>query len=343
MNNFWLKQSLTFLPDIGTFFNQDLEQAKLLIDELASAGVTTIKGEILHNADICLATDVVESFYGHHSGKMIKENYRSLIERKIVSLKDYKKLFEYAKSLNLNIVLSVYDNEGADFALQLGCLALKVASSNITHQPLIEYIATLGLPIIFDTGHTSIEEATRAIGWAKDRGNFDLLIEHSPPAPPNSVELHNLNFMLTLATATRLPFGLSDHHCTEEMLYAAVAMGATVVEKGVCADDMLDEQDAGHAIGISQIKEILPKLNNIAEALGDGIRDLPRDREKYKSRMGLVAKKMIPKGTALSLENVGFAFPALGIGTEYWSEVCGFHANRGLDIGETIARSDISG
>jgi sialic acid synthase SpsE len=343
MNNFWSTQPVTFLPDIGTFFNQDVEQAKRLIDTLASSGVSVIKGEILHDANICLKTGAIERYFGVRSGKPIDEDYRSLIERKVVSLDDYEMLFEYAKSLGLKIVLSVYDTKGVDFAVQLGCLALKVASSNITHQPLIEYMAKLGVPLIFDTGHTTIEEAVRAISWAKDMGNFDLLIEHSPPSPPKSVDLHNLNFMLTLASATQLPFGLSDHHSTEEMLYAAVAMGATVVEKGVCADDTLDEQDVAHAMCIDDVKNILPKINNIADALGDGVRNLPRNRVKYVSRMCLIAQKMITKDTALSLDNVGFAFPAVGIGTEYWSEVCGFCVNRDIVAGEAIAWSDVSG
>ncbi|WP_448546805.1 N-acetylneuraminate synthase family protein [Thalassotalea fusca] len=339
--NYWLTQTPLFLPDIGTFFNQDTILAKKLILQLADAGVTTIKGEILQNPDICLPTDTVETFYGHRSDKKISENYRTLIERKVVSLPQYHEMFKFAKSLGLEVILSVYDFAGADFAEALGCVAIKIASSNITHQPLIEYVAKKQLPMIFDTGHTTIEEASRAVSWARDQGNPHLLIEHSPPGPPNDVALHNLKFMNTLGLATQLPVGLSDHHYGDEMLYAAIAMGAVVLEKGVCDDQILDEQDAGHALPISQVSTVLSKLNNIQSALGNGDRYLSRVRDKYISRMGLVAKTKLAAGEQLSLENVTFAFPALGVSTEYWQEVQNFRVTSPINAGQPIHWRDI--
>lgn len=341
--NFWYQQAGLFLPDIGTFFNQDMALAKQLVKQLASAGVTVLKGEILQTADVCLPGDAVEQYYGHNSNEIISENYRQLIERKVIPLDSYRELFSYANNLGMKLVLSVYNFEGADFAKELNCFAIKIASSNITHQPLIEYIAKLGLPMIFDTGHTSVEEAVRAVNWAKDCGNFDLLIEHSPPAPPNDVDMHNLRFMQTLATSTGLPFGLSDHHYSDEMLYAAVALGATVVEKGVCPDNLPDEQDGGHALAISEVEAVNRKIINIQKALGNSMRELPRNRKKYQPRMGLIAKTAILPGESLSLNNVDFAFPALGIGTEHWQEVKQLTANKALNKGQIIQWQDISG
>lgn len=342
--NYWHQfKSPIFLPDIGTFFNRDIATAKDLVTQLAASGVKTIKGEILHDANICLKTDVTETYYGHVSQKKISENYRELIERKVVSLAQYRQVFNLAKSLGLNIVLSVYDFEGADFAKELDVMAIKIASSNITHQPLIEYIASLGTPMIFDTGHSTIEEASRAISWARDAGNFDVLVEHSPPGPPNDVSLHQLAFMNTLGIACNCPTGLSDHHCGDEMLYAAVALGATIIEKGVCQNNIHDEQDAGHALPIGQVKQTLLKINNIAAGLGNGYRELPRTRAKYVSRMGLIAKQDIKPGQSLTLENTGFAFPNIGIGTEYWSECQELKVVNKITAGQVIKWSDLRG
>ena len=342
--SFWNRTTPLFLPDIGTYFNQDIEQAMLIIDGLAKAGVQTIKGEILQTAKICLKAELSgnEKYFGHQSNSFVEENHRVLIERKVISLETYREIFDYAKQQGMDLIVSVYDFEGADFAVEIGCKAIKIASSNITHQALIEYVASLDIPVIIDTGHSTIEEASRAVNWAKDKNtNLDCLIEHSPKGPPNPVEQQNLNFMKTLGVAVNCPFGLSDHHGGEEMLYAATAMGAKVLEKGVCADEMGDEQDGGHAMPLSQVKAVLQKINNIAVAMGDGVRYLPRERDKYVSRMGLVAKTKITSGDKLSLENVSFAFPAKGIKAEYWSEVSERTINQTLQAGQVISWSDL--
>lgn len=351
VRSYWqsIKQSQRplFLPDIGTYFNQDLNEAKALIDALADAGVTTIKGEILQTADICLeaAQSGNEKFWGHRSGQHVEENYRALIERKVLPLSTYETLFDYAKQKGMDVVVSVYDFEGADFAKRIGCKAIKIASSNITHQPLIEYIAQLGMPMILDTGHSTLEELARAVNWAQDAGlkgdAVDILVEHSPKGPPAPVEQQNLKLMQTFGQAVGLPYGLSDHHGGEEMLYAATAMGAVVLEKGICHDEMGDEQDGGHALPVSRVAEVLQKIHHIADAMGDGVRVLPRQRDKYISRMGLVAKTDLTAGAALTLETVHFAFPALGIPAEYWSEVEGQTLQQAVSAGQVIRWPDI--
>ena len=343
-SNFWQQLSTPFfLPDIGTFFNQDINLALDLINQLAQAKVSVLKGEILHSADICLAGDTIEKYYNSANNTMVKENYRALIERKVVSLDDYRLIFDHARAQSMAIILSVYDEQGADFAKEIGCMAIKIASANITHQPLIEYIAAKQLPMILDTGHSTLEEVLRAVSWARDAGNYDLLIEHSPPAPPNDVKLHNLRFMQPMGQAAGTPFGLSDHHNGDEMLFAATAMGAIILEKGVCPNNMAAEQDGAHAMPINQVAQTIEKINNIASALGNGYRELPRYRAKYHSRMGLVAKVDIAQGQCLSLANVSFAFPALGIATEYWSEVQGVKTSRDITAKSVINWCDING
>jgi len=342
--SYWNRKRPLFLPDIGTYFNQNITQAKLIIDGLANAGVSIVKAEILQTAEICLQANLSgnEKYFGQQSQEFVEENYRELIERKVIPLETYREIFDHIKQRGMDLIVSVYDFEGADFAVEVGCKAIKVASSNITHQALIEYVASLKLPMIIDTGYSTIEEAARAVNWAKDiDSELDCLIEHSPKGPPNPVEQQNLNFMKTLGVAVNCPFGLSDHHGGEEMLYAATAMGAMVLEKGVCANDMGDEQDGGHAMPVGQVAEVLQKVNNIADAMGDGIRELPRNRDKYISRMGLIAKTVINKNEVLSLENVSFAFPAKGIKAEYWSEVENRMLNKAIQAGQVIAWTDI--
>ena len=331
---FWSEADWLFLPDIGTYFNQDMGQAHALVDGLAEAGCRWLKGEILHDPSVALELDFPERYWDRSSGRFVEENYRRLIERKVVPLEAYAELFDHVRERGMRLCLSVYDFEGLEFALSQNVDILKIASSNITHQPLIELIARTNRPVIIDTGHSTLEEIARAINWVEDANEAaDVLIEHSPPGPPAPVAQHNLRFMQTLASAFDRPVGLSDHHESALMLPVALAMGAKVVEKGVCPDDDRVDQDVAHALPLSQVADVLRKLKAVYDALGSGQRHLPREREKYRSRMGVVAARLLQAGECITLDDVYFAFPVVegGIGTEFWSLIEGSRLRQSVD------------
>lgn len=330
-----------FLPDIGTFFNSDMGCALAMVDQLVDAGAKIVKGEILHDPDICLDDDT-QIPYVARDGSVHSERYRDLIERKTLSLRSYEKLFSHVRGRGADFVVSVYDRSGLDFARSLGACAIKIATSNIVHRPLIEHAARSGLPVIFDTGDSSLEEIDRAVTWARDAGATELVVEHSPYPPPASVDRHDLRFMVEMGQVFDLPFGLSDHHAGDEMLYAAVALGASIVEKGVCPDELLIEQDVAHALPISMFGEALAKANNIHRALGRPSRALKRDRPKKLSRMGLIASRDLQRGDPVKEDNVAFAFPAKGIPVEHWEIVRDLRLQGDVARGQPIRWADVA-
>jgi sialic acid synthase SpsE len=329
-----------FFPDIGAFFNRDMEIAKSLVERLHAAGADLIKGEILHDINIALEGDTYEVYLAH-DGTPIKERHRDVIERKIVALHEYERLFQFCKSLDMGFLLSVYDFRGAEFGRDIGASALKIASANIVHRPLIEFTAKLGLPIIIDTGKSTLEEIARAVQWAEDAGAEAIMVQHSPEAPPSPLTNHNLRMLTTLRRTFDRPVGLSDHHAGEEMLYAAVALGAHAVEKGITPDGMEQDVDVHHALPIGMFEEVLAKCRRIHTALGANMRYLRRDREKYISRMGIVAAKDLSPGEALTLDRVCFSYPAKGIPVEHWEIIEGWRVRRELARGKVIGWQDI--
>ncbi len=336
-----LKKPPLFLPDIGTFFNQDIDTAIRMIEKLKNAKIRIIKGEILHSPEVCLPGKNFESYLASDGTTTIQENYRQLIERKVVSLNNYGKIFEHCREQKIEFVLSVYDDEGVAFAIEQKAVALKVSSSNITHYPLLETMAKAQLPIIIDTGHSTIDEAIRAVKWIRETGENRIVVQHSPPAPPRSVGEHNLNMMLSLGVACKSFFGLSDHHNGTEMLIAATSMGAQIVEKGVYPIGLTNEQDLMHAMSMSQVKSVKDAIRNVFNAMGSGEdRDLS-NKPPYKSRMCLVAKMDLSVGEKLSKKNVTFAFPPLGIGCEYWPTIEGKVLKKALKKGEVIKWDNI--
>ncbi|MBL4875333.1 MAG: N-acetylneuraminate synthase family protein, partial [Cohaesibacteraceae bacterium] len=189
-----------FLADIGTFFGQNMAEAHRMVDGLKEAGCTIIKGEILHRADICLDDDTMEKYYDPVRG-MISERHRDLIERKIISFENYKTLIDYCKSLRMELVMSVYDLEGVDFAIAQGVAGLKIASSNISHEPLIRYVAQKRVPMFVDTGKSTFVEIAQAVQWIRDEGHDAFVLQHSPAAPPAPIVEQRLRMLNVLGEA----------------------------------------------------------------------------------------------------------------------------------------------
>jgi len=330
-----------FLPDIGTFFNQDVELALQMIKTLKDAGVEIVKGEILQKIDFALDEEYYVEFYNKNEKKIVREKYRDLIARKVLSLDQYEKIFNYCNEIEVPFVVSVYDFEGAEFAKDIGATGIKIASSNVVHAPLIEFVSKLDLPIIIDTGKASPDEICRAFQWANDAGSEQIIIEHSPPAPPASLSLHNLKMIQTMKQMFSCPIGLSDHYDGTEVMYAAIALGANVIEKGITPDELLIDQDVSHALPVSQVQNVVRKCNEIYQALGNGIRTWNKENQIHPARMGLIAKKDLTEGEELSIENVDFAWPALGIPVEHWPRVNGSVIEKPVKKYSIIRWSDV--
>lgn len=339
-----------FFAEIGGFFGQDLILAREMVSRIIDIGKAVshqpmvLKTEILHDANICLPGDTLET-YAAKDGRVQQENYRALIERKVVPLDQYGQLFELCRSQNMPFCVSVYDFAGADFAIGAGAAALKIASSNIVHIPLIRHCASKGLPLIIDSGRSTIAEVQRAVETAQAAGCRDIVLEHSPDGHPALPKAHNLRVLQTYAQAFGLPVGLSCHHVGLEMLYMSIALGATVLEKGVhVAPDDLDI-DISHTMDLKDLQSVLESVHASWQALGQPARDLQIPIGGVlgtSQRQCLVAKKNLVPGDAISLNSVGFAFPRRGVGVEYWDLVLGWKLTSDVAAGQPIGWENVS-
>lgn len=339
-----------FLAEIGGFFGQDLALARQMISSIIAVGKAVpyqpmvLKTEILHDANICLPGDTLET-YAAKDGRVKQENYRALIERKVVSLAQYGELFALCRDQGMPFCVSVYDFAGADFAVDAGAAALKIASSNIVHIPLIRHCAGKGLPLVIDSGRSTIAEVHRAVETAQASGCHNIVLEHSPDGHPALPKAHNLRVLQTYTQAFGLPVGLSCHHTGLEMLYLSIALGATVLEKGVhVAPDDLDI-DISHTMDLKDLKSVLESVYASWQALGKPARDLKTPIEGVlgtSQRQCLIARKRLVPGDAIGLEAVGFAFPRLGIGVEHWDLVQGWRLTRDVAPGQPIRWEDVS-
>ena len=311
-----------FWADIDVYFKGDEVVAKKLIDELAAAGANTVKGALLHDLNICLPQNSETSYYIEGKG-IVEEPYYDILKRHVCPLDKLERIYKYAQSKGMDVVLSVYDFEGVDFAVELGVAAIKIPTSNIVHHPLIKYASKTGLPIVLDTGKSTMNEIERAIKWVRCEGNEKIIVQHSPPGPPAPPEKFHLNMMVEIGRRFGVFIGLSDHFAGNEMMYLATALGAHVVEKGLCSDDSKEDIDLAHALKVKDVQKVVSNLEISYKSLGDKERVLENNRPRPKDRMGLLAKGDLRPGETITESKLKFAFPTLGIPVENWEAVLG--------------------
>lgn len=328
-----------FVAEIGTFFNKDVELAESYLRAAVDAGAPVLKTEILHDADVCLKGTGLLHEYRHATGVEV-EDYRALIERKVVALSDYRRLFRLCGALGVPVIATVYDLEGIDFLVEAGGAAIKIARDNINNVPLIRHAARTGRPIIFDAGIVYFDEVARAVRLAQDEGAGGVIVNHHPGANPAPPEVHNMRVMQTYKEALRVPVGLACHYRGDEILYLAVGMGANLLEKGVVDDPDRIEQDLVSAARLSDVKGIIRRVNNCWKAIGQAPARHKEPRD-LSVRKGLVAKRIIAAGEVLGLDNVRFAWPPLGIAVEYWDLVAARRAARTIQANEVIDWGDV--
>ncbi len=328
-----------FMAEIGTFFNNDIDKSMEYLSSIANAGVRLFKTEILHNPEVCLKNTGLMTSYNHAKGRAT-EDYRALIERKVISLDEYARLFDFSRNLGIPFVCSVYDIEGIDFLVEQKGAAIKFARDNINNIGLIQYAAQTNLPLIFDAGNLYISEIARAVETAKRNGDGGVIINHHPAANPAPPAIHNLRVLETYKRTFGVPVGLSCHYRGEEILYAAIGAGVNLIEKGVDSDPDRIEQDLVSASNMNSLSEIVSKVNNCWLALGQTRWDVeePRNKSSWK---GVVAKYDIKQGATLNSDNIYFAFPCKGISVEYWDLLAGRKAARNIKKGSVMDWADI--
>ncbi|MDR3400904.1 MAG: N-acetylneuraminate synthase family protein [Chthoniobacter sp.] len=328
-----------FVAEAGSFFNKDVEMAERYLRTCVAAGVPVFKTEILHDPDICLKGTGLEVGYQHAEGKSV-EDYRAYIERKILPLAAYRRLFDLCHELKTPFVASVFDFKGAEFLADCGGAAAKLFRQNITNLPLIRKVARLGLPIIFDAGFAYLDEVARAVRWAREEGAPGVIVNHHPGHNPSPASIHHFEVMRTYREALACPVGLSCHYRGEEMLYVAIGMGAHLLEKGVDDNPDRHECDIISATPLSELPRVLGRVRACWESIGQAPAQHHEPRD-LTTRSGMVAARAIAAGEILSEDNLRFAWPPIGIPVERWDEVVGKRAAHAVASGAPLRMKDV--
>jgi len=323
------------IAEAGVNHNGSLELAKKLVDVAVDAGVDAVKFQTFKAENMVTQYADKAKYQAASTGE---GNQFQMLKKLELSFEEYNTLNEYCKKQGITFLSTPFDSESVDLLKKLNIPLYKISSGDLTNLPLLDYIARLKKPMIISTGMGTLGEVEKAINTIQNAGNTEITLLHCTSNYPTMYEDVNLKAMNTLKDAFKLPVGYSDHTLGIEVAIAAVAMGAKVIEKHFTTDNTLEGPDHKASLEPAALKQMVLSIRNIEEAFGDGVKKC-RENEKNTrdvARKSIVASQVIKKGELITIEEVTFKRPGLGISPEFLNMIVGRTASCDIDRDEII-------
>ena len=334
-----LKYNNVFIiAEAGVNHNGSIDLAKKLIDVASSAGVDAVKFQTFKAEN--LATKNAEKANYQKNTTDQKENQFSMLKKLELSKEMHLELINYSKNKNIKFLSSPFDHDSIELLKDLGLEVFKIPSGEITNLLYLRHIGKLNKKIILSTGMSNMDEVKNALDILVNSGTKknNITILHANTEYPTPMEDVNLRAMVTIGEELNVGFGYSDHTLGIEVDIAAVAMGASCIEKHFTLDCNMEGPDHKASLEPDQLREMVKAIRNIELALGNGIKkpsksELPNIQIVRKS---IIAKTKIKKGDILNETNLAVKRPGNGVSPMKWDEVIDTKATKNYKEDELI-------
>ena len=326
------------IAEAGVNHNGDLALARQLIDAAAVAGADLVKFQTF-TADR-LATRTAQKADYQNRTTTSTESQHEMLSRLELTDAMHHELIAHCATRNIDFFSTGFDIESVDLLVRHGQNHFKIPSGEITNLPYLRHIGRLGKSVILSTGMANLGEIEAAIDALEAAGTprAMLTVLHCTTEYPTPMAEVNLRAMLSIHAAFGVAVGYSDHTQGIEVAIAAVAMGATVIEKHFTLDRNLPGPDHKASLEPAELNAMVAAIRNIEVALGDGIKRLTASEARNRPvvRKSLVASRAIKSGALFTAENITAKRPATGISPMRWDEVIGKTALRDFGPDELI-------
>ncbi|MDR7857540.1 N-acetylneuraminate synthase [Tissierella sp.] len=324
------------IAEAGVNHNGSIELAKKLIDKASEAGADAVKFQSF-KAEKLVTKDARKAEYQEETTGN-KENQFMMIKKLELDYEKHQELMNHCKKMNIMFLSSPFDLESIDLLDKLGLEIFKIPSGEIINLPYLRKIGELKKKVILSTGMATLGEIESALEILKDSGTNDIIILHCNTEYPTPMEDVNLKAMNTIRDAFKVSVGYSDHTLGIEVPIAAVALGATVIEKHFTLDKNMEGPDHRASLEPDELKTMVDFIRNIEKALGAGIKKPSNSEKKNKdiARKSIVAQRKIKKGETFSENNLAIKRPGDGISPMKWDEIIGKISNRDYREDELI-------
>lgn len=328
------------IAEAGVNHNGDFELAKKLVSAAAKAGADYVKFQTF-KADKIVSKSAKKAAYQERNINDGDNSQYAMLKKLEMPDEWHSKLIQYANEQGIKFLSTGFDNESIDFLDKLGSPLFKIPSGEITNKPYLKHIAGKGKPIIISTGMAFLEEITAALDVLIENGvtKEEITVLHCNTEYPTPMEDVNLKAMFSIQNELGVKIGYSDHTKGIEVPIAAVALGATVIEKHFTLDHNMPGPDHKASLEPEELKAMVKAIRNIEKAIsGTGIKEPSKSEKKniVVARKSIVASRTIHKGELLSEKNLTVKRPGNGISPMFWDEILGKPAIRDFEEDDLI-------
>ena len=326
------------IAEAGVNHAGDMDVARHLVDVAAAAGADLVKFQTF-SANRLVAVDAIKAEYQTYPTDGEESQHAML--RKLELTRDmHHELVAHCESSGIQFFSTGFDIESLDLLLELGLDRFKIPSGEITNLPYLRYVGSFGKPVLLSSGMATLGEIEAALealcqaGMSLER----VTVLHCNTEYPTPIEDVNLQAMLTIRDAFHVAVGYSDHTLGIEVPIAAVALGATVVEKHFTLDRALPGPDHRASLEPAELNAMVAAIRKIEHAMGDGIKrpSASEGKNRLTARKSIMAARSIRAGEAFDESNVTVKRPGTGLSPMRWDEVLGRRAPRDFAADELI-------
>ena len=334
MNN----KSTIIIAEAGVNHNGSIELAKKLIDVAVEAGADFVKFQTFKAET--LVTQTADKAEYQKEITDTDESQFEMIKELELDRKTHEELIDHCKQIDIQFLSTAFDHDSIDLLDELNIPLFKIPSGEITNLPYLRHIGKMGKPIIMSTGMSTLDEVHNALNILIESGaeKEQITILHCNTEYPTPMKDVNLKAMLTIKDELGVNIGYSDHTLGIEVPIAAVAMGATVIEKHFTLDRNMPGPDHRASLEPGELRAMVTAIRNIEKAMGDGEKKPSSSETKNISiaRKSIMAKMSIKKGELFTEENLTVKRPGTGISPMGWDTVIGKAASSDYEMDDLI-------
>lgn len=333
-------QSVLIIAEAGVNHNGSMENAFKLIDAAVHAGVDIVKFQTFKAEKIASKTAVKAAYQQQATGN--KESQFEMLKKLELSDHDHDELIKYCTEKNIQFLSTPFDEESAELLKTKGITVGKIPSGEITNLPYLQAMAKTFPVIILSTGMADMQEIREALQVLIDAGvkKENITILHCNTEYPTPMQDVNLLAMNHIARELGVSIGYSDHTLGIEVPTAAVALGATVIEKHFTLDRNMEGPDHRASLEPGELKAMVAAIRNIEKAIGgSGIKEPSPSELKNKAiaRKSIHAAKDLPAGHTLAGSDLVMKRPGSGISPMHISQVVGKKLRKGLAADQLLS------
>lgn len=326
------------IAEAGVNHNGDLRLAKKMIDVAGECSADAIKFQTF-KAERAISRFAAKADYQKKTTGDL-ESQVAMVKKLELSDDAFEMLCAYCRDKGIMFLSSPFDMESIEFLDRLGLNAFKIPSGEITNLPYLRKIGRLNKRVILSTGMADLGEVEDALDVLTTSGTLrsKIALLHCNTEYPTPHQDVNLRAMLTIANAFQLEVGYSDHTIGIEVPIAAVALGATIIEKHFTLSRTMDGPDHQSSLEPEELKRMVASIRITEAALGNGLKAPSKSEQKniVVARKSIVAGKTIKTGDVFSEENITVKRPGTGINPMEWDCVIGRTSPRAFEPDELI-------